>query len=133
MYSKPRFSKKFQWELARFATSAAVTGGASRLFKFFVNTFRPRSVVSYCDHSWGSGKVYEIMGFQHQSTQVGYWYTDYKQRHNRMKFRKSQIKDQVPAGDTMTEWQIVQQLGYDRIWDCGQSTWSWINNSREQL
>jgi G:T-mismatch repair DNA endonuclease (very short patch repair protein) len=68
---------------------------------------------------------HHIQGFKYQSTQTGYWYTDYKQRLNRMQFQRKQIAPLVENSENLTEWQIMQQLKYDRIWDCGQSTWIW--------
>jgi hypothetical protein len=124
-FRKPRFNSHAEWEIIRFATVGSVPGSASRLFQSFVRQLDPASVISYCDLSWGDGRVYDLMGFQHQSTQTGYWYTDYKFRHHRMQFQKSQISDLVPGGAAMTEWEIMQQLGWDRIWDCGQSRWAW--------
>lgn len=73
----------------------------------------------------GDGGVYDKMGFQHPATQIGYWYTDYKHRYNRMQFQKSRISQLVDNGAELSEWQIMQQLKYDRIWDCGQSCWIW--------
>jgi hypothetical protein len=95
------------------------------MFAFFVKQINPTSVISYCDHSWGTGQVYDKLGFKYQSTQTGYWYTDYKQRLNRMQFQRKQIAPLVENSENLTEWQIMQQLKYDRIWDCGQSTWIW--------
>jgi hypothetical protein len=124
-FRKPRFSKKYEWELIRLATAGSVPGAAGRMFAFFVKQINPTSVISYCDHSWGTGQVYDKLGFKYQSTQTGYWYTDYKQRLNRMQFQRKQIAPLVENSENLTEWQIMQQLKYDRIWDCGQSTWIW--------
>ena len=124
-FRKPRFNSNTEWEIIRFATAGSVPGGASRLFQSFIRQHDPDSVVSYCDLSWGDGGVYDKMGFQHQATQTGYWYTDYKFRHHRMQFQKSQISNLVAGGAEMSEWEIMQQLGWDRIWDCGQSRWVW--------
>ena len=124
-FRKPRFNQHSDWEIIRFASRGSVPGAASKLFQYFVRAHNPSQVVSYCDQSWGDGTVYEKMGFQHQSTQIGYWYTDYKLRYNRMQFQKSRISQLVDNGASLTEWQIMQQLRYDRIWDCGQSCWIW--------
>lgn len=124
-FRRPRFSQQAQWEIIRFATLGSVPGAAGKMFSYFVKQHAPLSVISYCDHSWGHGGVYEKMGFQLQNTQIGYWYTDYKYRYNRMQFQKSQISQLVQDGDQLSEWQIMQQLKYDRIWDCGQSSWIW--------
>jgi hypothetical protein len=28
----------------------------------------------------------------------------------------------------LTEWEIMQSIGYDRIWDCGNAKWKWKSN-----
>ena len=30
----------------------------------------------------------------------------------------------------LTEWQIMQQQKYDRIWDCGQTRWEYHANNK---
>ncbi len=130
-FGTPRYAKKYQFELVRFCSKNQVLGAASKLFKFFVKKYNPNKVVTYSDNSWGLGSVYEKMGFQKNSDTVGYWYTDYKKRYNRLNFQKHKIKHLVEKADQKTEWQIMQELGYDRIWDCGQVTWVYDINSNK--
>lgn len=53
-FSKPRFNKKYEWELVRFCNKCGyhVPGGASKLLKHFERTYHPRSIVSYADRRW---------------------------------------------------------------------------------
>jgi hypothetical protein len=127
-FSKPRYNKQYSHELVRFCTSESVPGAAGRLFNHFVKTYNPSSVISYCDNRWGTGNLYQQLGFQLTQTTVGYHYTDYKNRYNRTQFQKHKLVEQGHDA-TLTEWQIMQNLGYDRVWDCGQSTWICINNT----
>jgi hypothetical protein len=62
------------------------------------------------------------MGFTRISETVGYYYTDYHKRYNRMQFQKHKL---VKEGydSSLSEWEIMQSKKYDRIWDCGQITW----------
>lgn len=39
-------------------------------------------------------------------------------REHRYNFTKSRLVE-AGASDESTEWEIMQNLGYDRIWDCG--------------
>lgn len=127
-FVRSRFSKKVEWELLRNASAkfTTVVGGASKLFSHFVSQENPNSIVSYCDRRWFTGSVYSNLGFELTAKNPPtYWYTNYKKRSHRVQYQKHKIKHLVEAGDTKTEWQIQQELGYDRVWDCGQDTWMW--------
>lgn len=123
-FSHSRFTKKFHYEILRFCTSCHVPGAASKLFAFFKNKYQPASVVSYSDNRWGSGKLYTVMGLVKTNETVGYFYTDYRQRFNRIKFQKHKLV-KAGADENLTEWEIMKQYGYDRVWDCGQTQWAW--------
>jgi len=128
-FGKTRFSKKnHSIELLRFcnAVNTSVVGAASKLFKHAIKSLKVSHIVSYSDSCWSSQEgLYTKLGFAMKSNEVGYYYTDYKNRFNRVKFQKHKIKHLVECGNEKTEWQIMQELGYDRIWDCGQITWVW--------
>jgi len=53
-------------ELIRFATCTGftVTGGFSKLLKYFIELYRPDDIMSYADRDWSLGKAYEQAGFQ---------------------------------------------------------------------
>jgi hypothetical protein len=117
---------KKDYELVRFLTNgASVVGGASKLLKYFIDNYKPDSIVSYADNRWSNGNLYSTLGFVKESTPtLGYWYVeDYLIRKHRYNFRKSAL---VEAGNNpeKTEWQIMKDLGYDRIWDCGHTKFS---------
>lgn len=63
-FGKPRYDKKFEVELLRLCTKPGyrVVGGASKLFKYFIEFYEVGSVISYCDLSKFTGDVYEQMG-----------------------------------------------------------------------
>lgn len=70
-----RLKTDYEWELIRFASklNSVVVGGASKLFKHFVNQYKPKSVESFANndfaYSHASGKsVYDILGFEYTHT-----------------------------------------------------------------
>lgn len=65
-FGKPRYNKKYEYELLRLCSNKeyAVTGGAGKLWKYFIRHYDPASVISYCDISKFSGKVYTDIGMQ---------------------------------------------------------------------
>jgi hypothetical protein len=131
-FGKSRFDKNVEWELLRFCSSTHVVGGASKLFKYFCRKYNPKSVISYSDKKWNTGKVYEKLGFKYKLTSDPcYFYTkNYKDFYHRVKFQKHKLKKQLDTFDeNLTEVQNMKANGYDRIWDCGTDVWQW--NSSE--
>lgn len=125
-FAKPRFSNKYDYEIIRFCSSISVVGAASKLFKYFVNKYKPTSVLSYSDSRWGTGSVYKQLGFEYKTTTVGYTYTDYKQRYSRNQFQKHKLVE-IGYDSNLSESEIMKSRGYDRIWDCGQTSWVFTN------
>ena len=116
-------------ELLRFATDGRNHPGlASRLFQTFVRAEQPGEVVSYADRRWSDGKLYHALGFTADgATDPNYWYLlngKYTREH-RFRFRKSELKGRVPDWESKTEIQIMHELGYFRIFDCGSLRFIW--------
>ena len=128
-FAKPRYSKIGDYEIVRFCSSCRVIGAAGKLFEFFKNQYTPETVISYSDNRWGDGIVYKHLGFEKTKTTVGYSYTDYRLRFSRDRFQKHKLVNEG-FDPSMSEWQIMQQRGYDRIWDCGQSLWVYANHNK---
>lgn len=76
-FTKPRFSKRHQWELSRFANELGygITGAASRLLTSFERLHQPSSLVTYADARFSQGKMYTNLGLTmtHMSD-PNYWY-----------------------------------------------------------
>jgi rubrerythrin len=128
-YVKPRFNKLVEWELGRYANQLDITvlGGAEKLFAYFIKTKNPSSIISYCDRRYFSGNVYNKLKFKFTSnTQPSYFYIIKNILHNRMSWMKSKLHSKLSNFDpNLTEWENMQEHGYDRVWDCGHSKWIW--------
>jgi very-short-patch-repair endonuclease len=63
-FGKPRFTKKYDYELIRFCSQSGLTvvGGASKLFKYFINQYSPNSIVSYANANYSNGNLYRAIG-----------------------------------------------------------------------
>ena len=114
---------KNSYELVRFSTAndCRVTGIFGRLIKLFIRDRHPRLIVSYADKRWSqrTNNLYEKTGFTLvKETQPNYWYVKKYTREHRFGFTKQKL---VALGhdSKKSEWDIMQSLGYDRIWDCG--------------
>ncbi|WP_407305397.1 hypothetical protein [Acinetobacter sp.] len=120
-FGKSRFDNKENWELIRFASTAAVRGGASKLIKAFQKMVGHGKLISFADRRWSQGNLYETLGFKLEcKTSPGYWYFNQTEFHHRTKFQRHKIKEHPE----LTEWSAMQKLGWDRIWDCGSLKYS---------
>lgn len=105
--------------LSRYSSSLRVIGGCSKIIKFFVKHHPVDSIVSFADLRWSQGDMYSQMGFIEVSRvppMQSYVAKGYAMRYDKRAFPRSKIN---PENSEVTEWQRMQELGYDRIWDCG--------------
>jgi hypothetical protein len=132
-FGSPRYSKKYEWELLRYSNriDVAISGSANKLFKHFCETNAPETVVSYSDRRLFTGDVYEKLGFDfmHNSS-PNYFYLHWNNKYleSRQKYQKHKLSSLLEAYDpNLSEWENMQNNGYDRIWDCGNSVWVYNN------
>lgn len=125
-FGVPRYNKSVEWELIRFCNKRNfnVVGGASKLLKYFVIRYNPKSIVSYADKRISNGSLYEKLSFTYShDSEPRYYYFPKKnplQRIHRSNFTKNKIKKKYPEADmNKTEKQLMEELNYGRIWDCG--------------
>lgn len=67
------------YELVKFCNllDTSVVGGASKLFKHFVNQYRPTQICSFSDRAHTSGKLYSLLGFHEvRRSEPGYVWVD---------------------------------------------------------
>lgn len=133
VFSRSRFSSNYQYELYRFCSllHTRVVGGATKLLTHFIKTYKPSSIISYCDLRWSRGNIYRILNFFFlHNTKPNYWYFkigDYK-LFSRLSFQKHKLKNKLNSfNPNLSEWENMQNNGYSRIWDCGNSVWVWLS------
>jgi len=112
-----------EYEMLRFCNrlNTQVIGGASRMLKYFIENYNPKQILSFADRRYSNGKLYKKLGFEHVgNTEPNYWYFkphDYTLYH-RFRFRKN-ILVQMGYDPSKTEYEIMQERGYFRIYDSG--------------
>ena len=119
-------------DLIRYATDINMvsSGLFTRMLKQSVNDFKlSGKITSLSDNRHSDGNVYYRSGWTFAAnSESTYSYTDYKTRFNKQTFTKDKIAKRFGIdSDTMkkyTEWEIMQELGYDRIWDVGKKRWT---------
>ena len=115
------------WELYRYCckSEVQVIGGASKLFKYFINNYHPNQVVSFSSNDISDGTLYKQLGFEFTKDNLSYWYISREFiRYHRYNFTKQKL---VKEGydPNKTEMQIMTERGYYCIFDSGQTKWTW--------
>ena len=133
-----------EYELSRFATKQdyIITGLASKMLKRFINDHNPNTIISFADRRWtvdGENNLYTKLGFSLVSIlKPTYYYYNSKvsryKRFHKFGFGKNNLKKKFPHLDyTKTEKELTEELGYDRIWDCGLFKYQLNVNSHRTL
>lgn len=129
-FGPSRFNKTYTYELYRFCTKIGytVTGGASKLFSYFVNNYMQskETIVSYCNLAKFTGEVYLRMGFNlSRISKPNYIYVNKKgdvlSRYQCMKH----LLIQQGYDANLTELEIMSQRNYFRVYDCGNAVYTY--------
>lgn len=127
-----------RWELVRYATSKRVAGGASRLMSAFIKEHQPEEIWSYSDNRYFDGGMYPALGFKLDG-EIGpdyrvVWPAGHNSSHKSL-FRRAMIQKRLneagsqdvfdAATDPRSEWEVCDQNGFGRIYDCGKKRWVW--------
>ncbi len=124
-FGKTRFSRKYEWEMIRFCNKKffTVIGGASKLYRYFVNNYKPSSIISYADRRYSNGGLYKKLGFEFSHySKPNYWYFKLPDITllNRLKFQKYKLKNLIENfNENKSELENMINNGYKRIFDCG--------------
>jgi hypothetical protein len=116
------------WTLDRFCNvlEKQILGGASKIFKYFIETEKPDKVISFSDNSMFDGSIYEKLDFKFVSeTSVNYKWVISKKRKHKSKFRKERLV-KIGYDENKSESEIMEnEVGAFKIWDCGLKKWEW--------
>ena len=120
-----------EYELLRFCNkiNTTVIGGASKIFKVFMENFSPSNIISYQDNSWGTGNLYKTLGFDLlENIRPNYYWCKKNIRYHRYNFRKDLL---VKRGydKNKTENQIMTEEGYYKLWDFGNLKWEYTKKA----
>jgi len=119
---------KHQWELLRFCNklNTNITGGASKLFKYFIKKHEPDEIITYADRRWSNGNLYNILGFtKYNESKPNYYYVINNRRHYRFNFRKSILVNKYGCPENMSEHDFCLSQKWYRIYDCGCFCYIW--------
>ena len=130
-FGKSRFNKKYQWELLRFCCklNTSVVGGASKLFKYFLREYNPTNIISYSDIAHTKGTMYKILDFKLvRITNPNYVWVKREETLTRYQCQKHKLVKKYPQYKDLTETEIMNILGYEKLEDSGNKVWLWTKN-----
>ena len=101
-----------------------VVGGTEKMFKYFLDKYKPNNVLSYCDISKFDGGVYKRLGFKFKGySQPNYVWINPSNGNvlSRYKTMRNKLIHDLNLEDKpeLTENSIMDNLGYVKIYDCG--------------
>ena len=128
-FGKSVLNINFDFELIRFATlkNTNISGGASKLLKYFEEHYKPESIITYLNRRWSidNTKFYPKLGFTLNNDSGPNKFILDRQNFlnikNRLQFQKHKLKniDNFIYDDTITADENIVNNGYRIIWDCG--------------
>lgn len=129
-FNKPRNNKKYDYELIRFCSLRGfnVIGGVSKLFKYFLDNYKPKTIITFANRRFSNGDVYLKLGFKLLSiSEPNYYYFKYP---NLVLLKQQNLqKDKIIIFDeTKSKTENIFMNGYRRIYDCGNLTFIYEND-----
>lgn len=130
-----------QYELSRFCVKNGyiIYGLFSKFIKNFINEYNPYSIITFADRRWSpdiNNNVYIKSGFSLVDIlKPTYYYYNSKidkyKRFHKFGYGKNNLRRKYPNLDySKSEKEIMNELGYNRIWDCGLFKYQLICNKK---
>jgi hypothetical protein len=112
--------------IVRYATSANVVGGFTKLLSYATETFKPESVTAIADHCMFDDGLYENNGFiADKVLPPDYMYVVRNERKPRSEYPLERFRDDPKLlwEEGLTEMELADLNGLDRIWDAGKTSY----------
>lgn len=109
-------------DITRYANDFKLYPGLfSKFLSFIEKNINYDQIITFADLRYSYGDLYYKTGFiEEYEVKPGYYYTDYSNFYHKFNFRKKNIKKKFNIDiSEKTEKKLMEELGYDRIWDAG--------------
>jgi hypothetical protein len=130
-FGAPRYNYKniYEYELIRYAVlqNTSVLGGAKKLFSYFIKTYSPRSIISFCCKDYSTGALYRDLDFSFiKDTEPSYFYIKDYVKYSREAFQKHKLKKKLKTLDqSKTEQENMISNGYSILYNSGNKVFVW--------
>lgn len=111
-----------EYELRRYATSAHVVGGFSKLLSYFKKTYEWNMLISFADLRWSNGNLYKQTGWKlDKILHPDYVYSPNAQnRVHKFNYRRKNLPNLLNEfNPELSERENCDNNNMLRIWDCG--------------
>lgn len=108
--------------LNRYATSASVRGGFSKILSYFRTNNVWQKIITFADRRWSEGKLYQQVGFVCDAVlPQDYAYVYQSQRVHKFNFRHKNLPKILGEkyDPALSERENMAKSKYARIWNCG--------------
>lgn len=115
-------SKGDDYELVRYATSANVQGGHSKLVTYFERNHSYRNLLTFADLTFGDGGLYRKTGWVEDTyLRPDYFYVKGTVRYHKFNYRIKRFREDptLKFEEGMTERELAQLNGFLRVYDAG--------------
>lgn len=135
-FGYPRYNKTYQWELLRlcFHPDYRIIGGTMKMFNYFVDTYKPCSIISYCDYNYFTGDVYDKLNFKLLRISKGskIWYKNDKFITDNLlrQFGPDKLIGTNDGKGTDNEKIMLREGWNYKIDEKGQGTYIWNGNGK---
>lgn len=137
-FGAPRFNNNYTYEIIRYCNKfgVGVVGGIERLYKYFITTYSPESVITYSDISKFTGNVYSKIGFKaiqpEPLTEPGYVWINNETGlvMQRYQTQKQKLLKLGLGTKEQTEKEIMVDNGFIQVYNCGNIKMEWINENK---
>ena len=138
-FGKPRYNKNYEYEFLRFCNDSqySVFGGTNKLFNYFIEKYRPNSIISYSDRAKFEGKFFNNLGFvkEKETKPACHWYNIKTKQHFLDNSLRAIGADRLLGTNYgsikecgMNNKDIMLKEGFVEVYDCGQSVYVWNKN-----
>jgi hypothetical protein len=110
-------SQDSDYKILRFCNklNTQIIDSASILLNYFIEKYKPKSIITFVDRRYSQRELYNELGFNHiNNTKPNYWY--YNKHNYNLKY---QFKFKRDVNLNKTKSQIMVEMGYYKIYDCG--------------
>lgn len=129
-FNKPRYNSRYNFEIGRYAVKFgySIPGNFSKMLNYFVETYKPKSILTYHDSLFGENSVYEQCGFSRvEDSPVGFLWFKNGQIINRRKLWKSRLPKLLDNySSSLSAHNNLRNNNFKKIWDLGQGKYELV-------
>ena len=118
--------------IIRYATTAIVVGGFTKLLAHIEKTYIPEQIITFSDNTVSNGGLYKNNGFiVDKKLSPDYMYVVNKKRKHKYGYRIKKFRNNLGLKyvDGYTERQLAELNNLPRIWDAGKIKWVKTHNT----